>query len=134
MPIYYSPHKSIECEQANLFFRKIIPKFPPQKHSIGTLYRFKLEINGKAHIYKKLNPKKTIIHVNSHLNKDDGVKSNVLLILTTKALKKTDHVVKKILQVIKLSFFYTNILHVLKLKNNILRYHKKYGITFLKFS
>jgi len=96
MPCYYASQDSIECAQADLSFRRIAIKRPPEKHPVlGLLYRFKLTINGKACINKELDPKKAIINANSHLNIGDEVQGNILLILTQKALKKSDYDIER---------------------------------------
>jgi len=96
MPDYCFAGDSIECEKANLVFRKITPKLPPKPDSkLGTLYKFKLEIDGAAHIHEELSPKKALLDMTSHLEKDDCVKGNTLLLLTTNALKKTGYKIGK---------------------------------------
>lgn len=92
MPIKFIPPASIECSEASITARKIIPGHPIHNINIELesplLYRFKLDLNSEAVVAKELSPKKAIIDSNSMLNVGDGIKGDMISGLSTTIMKR----------------------------------------------
>lgn len=91
MPVVFIPPASIECSEASITARKIIPIQPIRNtHSelrATLLYRFKLDLNSEAFIVRELSPKQAIIDRSSMLDSGDGIKGDMISGFSTTLMK-----------------------------------------------
>ena len=99
MPIVFFPPASIECIEAFVTARKIIPSLPVRNSykeiKVALLFPYKLDRNCEAIVKRELEPKKALVDPRSMLSAGDGIRGCMISGVCTKVVKQDKATVRK---------------------------------------
>jgi HD superfamily phosphohydrolase len=92
---YITHGASIECLSANIITRDIKLSSLVEVESIGNCRKYICKRNCEGAILKQLEPKKAIYNDNSHLETNDSIKAEDILVIIDDIIPKDNKVINK---------------------------------------